>query len=262
MTSRVTEMTWDEVDSIAQRTGVALIPAGSTERHGKHLPMKTDSATAAEVARRVGNKTGAAVFPCLDYGIMEHPAFRGVFLADATYSAVVREVCLGIQNLGFKKILFISGHGSNNSCIYRVLRELYEKQPNEQLLGMAHCMTLVNQLMPDFVEGQNLGHSDFVETSIMLAIDEKHVYPDRYAGPQRLERKLGSELKIVDVHLVGLDKGRINLFHNNAELETHGGYGNVSNASREKGENVLSVLVDFLSRLVNDMQNIQLPLSG
>ena len=262
MISKVTEMTYDELDSKAKSTGVALIPAGSTERHGKHLPMKTDSATAFEVARRVGDKTGAVVFPSLEYGIMEHPAFRGVFLSDKTYSSVVKDVCLGIQNLGFKKILFISGHGPNNSCIFKVLKELYEKKPNEYLLGMAHCMTLVNQLMPDFVEGQNLGHSDFVETSVMLAIDEKHVYPEKFAGPEKLERLIGKELKIADIHLAGIDKGRFHLLHNNTVMEIHGGYGNVNSASKEKGEKVLSVLVDFLSRVVNELREIKLPFEG
>ena len=124
---------------------------------------------------------------------------------------------------------------------------------------MAHCMTLVNQLLPDLVAGQHLGHSDFVETSVMLAIDEKNVYPEKYAGPEQLERNLGNKLKIADVHLVGLGKGRINLFHNNSELEIHGGYGNVNKASKEQGENVLSVLVDYLSRVVIELHNIKLP---
>ena len=103
MTSKVTEMTWDELEGNAKSFGVALIPAGSTERHGKHLPMKTDSATAVEVARRVGDKTGAVVFRSLDYGIIEHPAFRGVFLSDNTYSSVVKEVCLGVENWDLRK---------------------------------------------------------------------------------------------------------------------------------------------------------------
>jgi creatinine amidohydrolase/Fe(II)-dependent formamide hydrolase-like protein len=94
----------------------------------------------------------------------------------------------------------------------------------------------------------------------MLAIDEQHVYPDRYAGPEKLGRNFGQALKVVDVHLVGLDKGRIHLFHNNSELDTHGGYGNVKRASKVHGENVLSVLVDFLSRVVNDLRGIELPL--
>ena len=262
MTFKATDLTYDELDSRANSMGVALIPAGSTERHGKHLPMKTDSATAVEVANRVGEQTGAVVFPSLDYGIKEHPAFRGVFLSDKTYSALVREVCLGIQSLGFKKILFISGHGPNNSCIFKVLKELYEEKPNQHLLGMAHCMTLVNQLMPDLVKDQNLGHSDFVETSVMLSIDGKHVYPERFVGPEKLERQIGEELKIEDIHLVGIDKGRIQLLHNNKEMETHGGYGNVNSASKEKGDKVLTVLVDFLSRLVNELQKIKLPLES
>ena len=77
MTSMVSDMTWGELDRRAKSIGVAIVPAGSTERHSKHLPMETDSASATEVARRVGDKTGSVVFPCLDYTVMEHPAFYG-----------------------------------------------------------------------------------------------------------------------------------------------------------------------------------------
>ena len=171
MSAEAAGLTWDELLDRAKRVGVALVPAGSTERHASHLPMGTDAATAREVARRVGRKTGAVVFPALTYGISEHPAFQGAFLSDVTFSAVVRELCLGIEKIGFRKILFISGHGPNNPGILSVLKELFEERPGQRLLGLAHCMTLVNQLMPDFVRDRPTGHSDFRETAIMLAVN-------------------------------------------------------------------------------------------
>ena len=260
MASSAAKMTWDELDGKAKSIGVALIPAGSTERHGKHLPMETDSASAFEVARRVGDRTGAVVFPTLDYGIMEHPAFRGVFLSDPTYASLVREVCLGIEKLGFKKMLFISGHGPNNPCIFKVLKALFEENPKDRLLGMAHCMTLINQLLPDFVSGRHTGHSDFRETSIMLAIDEKYVYPRRASGPEIIKKNFAGGIESAGVHLIGLDAGKINLCHEMDELEAHGGYGQVRGASKEKGEKVLTVLADFLSRVVSELRAIELPL--
>ncbi len=260
MESKVAKMTWDELHDRAKRIGVAIIPAGSTERHGKHLPMETDSATAFDVACRVADRTGAVVFPSLNYGIIEHPAFQGVFLSHSTYSSLVKEVCLGVESVGFKKILFISGHGPNNPCIFEVLKELFAEKPKGSLFCMAHCMTLINQLMPDFVMGQRTGHSDFRETSIMLAIDEKHVYPERASGPNDIAKTFAGELESAGVHLIGLDEGRINLCHDIHELTIDGGYGHVKGASKEQGERALAVLGDFLSRIVDELQKIELPL--
>jgi creatinine amidohydrolase len=261
MEPEAAKMTWDELNDRAISRGVALIPAGSTERHGKHLPMETDSATASEVAHRVGEKTGAVVFPSLTYGISEHPAFHGVFLSNSTYSSLVRNVCLGIESLGFRKILFLSGHGPNNPCIFAVLKELFEERPKDRLLGLAHCMTLVNQLMPDLIRGRHIGHSDFRETSIMLAIDDRHVHLDRASDLGKIAKPFAGKLESIGVHLIGLDEGKMNLCHEVGELEIHGGYGQVQGASREQGEKMITILADFLSRIVDELFKIELPLA-
>lgn len=260
MSIEVEELTWDELRERAEHIGVAIVPAGSTEQHGNHLPMGTDAATAREVAVRVGNKTGAVVFPTLTYSPMEHPAFHGVFLSEATFSAVVRELCRGIEKAGFRKILFISGHGPNNACIFSVMRQLYEERPGRQLLGLAHCMTLINQLLPDFVKDRPTGHSDFRETSIMLAIDETRVHPELANVPEKISGTFSGRLESVGVHLVGLGQGRIQLCHSPDDLDAHNGYGQVKGASKADGEKILTVLSDYLGQVVDEMRRVELPL--
>lgn len=252
-------LTWDELLDRAKRTGVALVPAGSTERHASHLPMGTDAATAREVARRVGRKTGAVVFPALAYGVSEHPAFQGAFLSDETFSSVVRELCSGIEKMGFRKILFISGHGPNNACILSVIKALFEASPGRRLLGLAHCMTLVNQLMPDFVKDRPTGHSDYRETAIMLAVNAQQVNLAKAAIPERISKAFSGSLKSTGVHIVGLDEANIHLCHGIDELDTYGGYGQIKGASKEDGEKILTVLSDFLSRVVDELRRIELP---
>jgi creatinine amidohydrolase len=255
---KVTDMTWEELETKANTIGVAIIPVGSTEQHGKHLPMETDAATAFEVACRVGERTGAAVFPGLNYGIMEYPSIRGVFLSENTFACLVKEVCLGVEKIGFKKILFISGHGPNNPSVLRVLKEVYEERPASRLFGMAHCMTLVKHLMPDFIEGLHTGHGDFVETSIMLAIAEKKVDTEKYTGPENIKNPFIGKLKRTGIHRVALDGGEINLFHQISELGNHGAFGHVSSATKEKGEKVLNKIADFLIQIVDELRKVNL----
>lgn len=251
---KAVNLTREELALAAEKNGIALVPAGATERHGKHLPMGTDSATAFEIACRVSDKTGAVVFPNLDYGVMEHPAFDGVFLPDSLYTEMVREICLGIEKLGFRKILFISGHGPNNACILNALKALYQEKPDKRFFGIAHCMTLINQLMPEFVADRPTGHSDFRETSIMLAVDESLVHPERATGAKAIQKKFSGRLESTGVHIVGLAQGHIHLCHANDDLETHGGYGQVQGASKESGENVLKVLTNFLCQVIEELK--------
>jgi creatinine amidohydrolase len=261
MTPMVSDMTWEELKHRADSIGVAIVPAGSTERHSKHLPMETDSASATEVARRVGDKTGAAVFPCLDYTIREHPAFYGVFLSDQTFMAMIREVCLSIEVMGFKKILFISGHGPNNAPVFNVLKALHHEKPKERLFGLAHCMTLINQLMPDLVKGRSTGHSDFRETSIMLAIDESKVHPEKAPEVGDIRINFDGQLESTGVHLMGLEEGSIQVCHDIDELRFQGGYGLIKGASKNEGEIILNGLADFLSRMVTELKKVELPLA-
>jgi creatinine amidohydrolase/Fe(II)-dependent formamide hydrolase-like protein len=261
MESRVGKMTWDEVNDRAKTIGVAIIPAGTTERHGGHLPMETDAAIAFEVAHRVGNRSGAPVFPALNYGIIETQAFQGVFLSGGTYASLVKEVCLGVESLGFKKILFISGHHQNNPYIFNVLKQLFEEKPKERILCMVHCMALLGQLMPDFIKGRHIGHADFRETSLMLAIDDKRVYPDRASQPEKIAKKFAGSLQSTGVHFVGLDEGRIGLCHDMDDLTSGGGYGQFEGASREGGEKILNTLADYLSRVVEELKKIPLALN-
>jgi creatinine amidohydrolase len=250
MESRAAKMTWEELENRAKTIGIAIIPAGTTERHGRHLPMETDAAIAFEVACRTGERSGAVVFPILNY----------VFLTESTYSSLVKEVCLAVESIGFKKVLFLSGHHENNPVIFNVLKQLFEQKSNERIYCMAHCMTLISQLMPDFIKDRNIGHADFRETSIMLALDERHVHLGLASQPEKIDKKFSGALQSIGVHLVGFREGRINLCHEMDDLRNGGGYGQVQEASKESGEKVLNVLADYLSCVVEEIRKIKLPL--
>ena len=105
------------------------------------------------------------------------------------------------------------------------------------------------------------GHSGFRETSVMLALDEKHVHLEELSQPKSLHKNLSGGLDTVDVHMVALhgEKAKVVLCHNTDELNAGSGYGNVEGASREYGEKVLQSSVDYISRLVEELKAMKLP---
>lgn len=260
MEARAAKMTWGELQSRVKKIGVAIIPVGAIERHGNHLPMENDAALAFEVACRVGTRTGAVVFPTLTYGILEASVFQGVYLSGNTYSCLVKEVCLGVESLGFRKILFISAHHPNNPFILHVLKELFEEKPKERILSFAHCGSLAAQLLPDLVKSEHGGHAGFRETSVMMAIDEKIVDLSKVSQPAKIAKKFSGGLESADVQVVNFGKAKVTLFHKIDSLKNSAGWGKVEGASEEYGREILSTLSDYLSLFVEELRKIKLPL--
>lgn len=106
------DLRWPEVEAYLRENDTILLPVGSTEQHGRHLPLKTDTTEAAEVARTVAERTGVLVAPPLPYGwTPHHMAFPGTLtLRPETLAAVVEDVCQSLIFHGFRKIFILNGH--------------------------------------------------------------------------------------------------------------------------------------------------------
>jgi creatinine amidohydrolase/Fe(II)-dependent formamide hydrolase-like protein len=84
---------------------------------------------------------------------------------------------------------------------------------------------------------------------------------EKASGPERIKGSLAGDLESKGVHLVGMNEGRMNLCHDNQDLERHGVYGQITGSSKEEGEQILGTLADFISGVVEELRKIELPLS-
>ena len=113
------EMTNPEVEAFVAEHTTVIVPIGSTEQHGPHGPLSTDTIVPTEVARRVAPKVGAAVAPSIGYGLSyPHAGFTGVvYLRIPTFMALVEDVAVGLATMGFRTIVFLNGHYDNTLAI-------------------------------------------------------------------------------------------------------------------------------------------------
>ncbi len=113
--TQLAHLTWPEVEAYLTRRTDVVVPIGSTEQHGPTGPMGTDYLCADAVARAVGERTGVLVAPPLPVGMaLHHMAFPGTLsLKPSTLIAVIVDVVLSLAEHGFRRVLFINGHGGN-----------------------------------------------------------------------------------------------------------------------------------------------------
>lgn len=148
--------------AVAAQTDVLLIPLGSVEQHGPHLPVSTDSLIAREVCRRVvealvGQGVSAAVAPCLEYGSSgEHEGFDGTISIGADALRVVLVELGRSARRWAGRLVLVTGHGGNVGAMIDAVRLLSAE-------GSDICWTTCAE--PGFD-----AHAGHAETSLMLAI--------------------------------------------------------------------------------------------
>ena len=92
----------------------AIIPVGSLEQHGAHLPLSTDSIIAEYFARMVAEKIGAFVMPVISYGVsFEHKPMFNVSLRNSTLSTMICDACMSLGEIRIKQIIILNGHHGN-----------------------------------------------------------------------------------------------------------------------------------------------------
>ncbi len=102
-------------DETERAATVAVLPVGSFEQHGSHLPLSTDTLIASAIARRLADDYDLLLLPPVTIGCShEHAGFAGsVSVSSATLSAIVRDVADSLRTAGVPKLVLVNGHGGN-----------------------------------------------------------------------------------------------------------------------------------------------------
>jgi creatinine amidohydrolase len=112
---RIQDLNWMQVEEYLKGDDRIVIPLGCTEQHA-YLSLATDSILAERVATEAAEPTGVLVMPALPYGLTPwFAAYPGSpTLRDETYAAVLRDLLDSLRVQGFRRFLFVNGHGGNN----------------------------------------------------------------------------------------------------------------------------------------------------
>jgi len=169
------EMTNREVEAFVADHKTVIVPIGSTEQHGPHGPLSTDTIVPTEIARRVAPKVGAAVAPSIGYGLSyPHAGFTGVvYLRIPTFMALVEDVAVGLATMGFRTIVFLNGHYDNTLAIAYACATAAGRLPDDaRAFPINYWDGLTADEAAEFFGPTSGLHANQGEMSAVMAIDE------------------------------------------------------------------------------------------
>lgn len=168
-TTALADRTWPQV----ARGGLVVVPVGSLEQHGPHLPFDTDTVIATAVARAVSEECAGILAPALTFGSSgEHQSFPGtVSIGTEVLRLTVVELVRSVRTWA-DRVVLVNGHGGNLTALAAAARQLREEGHD---VAWAACSTETVDL-----------HAGRTETSLMLHLDPARVLTERAeAGDRR-----------------------------------------------------------------------------
>ena len=209
-----------------------IIPVGSIEQHGPHLPITTDSDIVTEIASRLAKKCGFIVFPTVNYGISEeHDPFFNISLSKQTVLKILKDIDRSLRkNKSLMRIIFLNGHHGNVESLKSAWK----------YWGMTDTWAEVTRSYSYWHWMKHeFDHAGFVETSLMLAISDKVKMKKAKKGftTKGLSKKEIRRISKLSTQPGGFPK-----------VAKNGVWGDPTGATKKDGEKLLAEIVRNLAK--------------
>jgi len=260
MTYLYQRLTWPEAKAAAEQNRVCILPVGSVEQHGHHLPMDVDTRLPEEIAWAAGRDApeSIAVLPTYHYGYTGHVMdFPGTI--NTNYDTMIESILDIGRSLayhGFKNIILLNGHGSNTPCLDLAARRINLETPATcAFTSWWKFLTIDPDFLPSWRESVYPGgcsHACELETSVYMYIDEGSVKKDLIKDDLSNMPTEGFAKEALWVDLFAA--GAVSMTTWTSMAGKEGTFGQPSLATVEKGERAFMEAKKQLLRLVEHMR--------
>ena len=231
---------------IKSKKQTIIIPVGSLEQHGAHLPITTDSDIVTEIASRLGKKCDFIVFPTISYGVsFEHDPLFNTSVDKKSLSIMIMEICqsllarplVGVNSpkrmkSRIPRIIILNGHHGNIQALGRLEEGLvrFSGQEGRDRIKFFNYWEFMKH---------EFDHAGFVETSLMLAISDKVKMKKAKKG---LITKGLSEKERKRINKLSTQPGGF------PKVAKNGVWGDPTKATKKDGEKFLTEIVRNLAK--------------
>ena len=185
---RFEELSYKDIEELVKEGYIPVIPVGSLEVHGPHLPLGTDGLVIHKLALEVAKIEKIVVLPPLYYAyVPENRHFPGtISLTAETFHKLLEEICDELGRMGFKKIVILNGHGGNIVPISLFVRELLWKRKGYKVYAINSPWGCIQDEIEKIRESEIVGHAGEIETSLVLYVNPNLVKKERIPGKAKL----------------------------------------------------------------------------
>jgi creatinine amidohydrolase len=233
---------------------LAILPIGSVEQHGPHLPAGTDTFAAEVVADALAERLGGVYVPFVPYGVT--PLHRGrpgtVSLRPDTFEGLLRDVGSELLDGGFRAIVLVNWHEGNNASLDRVASELQGSHPGSTLIVAQACYVAARIYADD---GGELTHGGGIETLAVLAAAPDTIDLDGVEATGRDERgrAVDSMRRSPEVYGFLTDVG---------ESDPAGWYGDPHWADADRAAGFAAAMTDAIAPAVESVLDLKSKIEG
>jgi creatinine amidohydrolase len=263
MKHRLAEMTWPECKAAADAGRVAVLPTGTYEDHGYHLPIDVDVVLSTTICDRAVARIPdrAVLAPPVTHGYSPHHMdFPGnITVGWETFVKYVKDVCLSLAQHGFDRILIVNGHGSNTPLVEMAARLTIVETDGKTLCasvnhwGLRKAREVTRAVRESDFGG--MSHACELETSLYLAIHPELVQMDKAVD----ERSPLPASFQTDLNLGKRADGSIaTLMPYWSTMSVSGVRGDATKATPEKGEQLLEGAIEGLIELIGELKSTEI----
>ena len=249
-----------QVEDYLKKSDAVLIPVGSLENHGLHLPLGTDSLIPDHIARLLDGKSDLLIAPTVNYGATDDLCgFAGtVSIGTEGLIRLLGTICDQLYRYGFRHFLILNGHGGNTAAINAVGMELYRKGA---YLACLNWWLMAGQLNPDWAGGHGGGE----ETAAIMAVDHKLVKEEYLSLPEGIRNDLGDNLPCGAWTSITYRGASINIPREIRDITdngwlAHAFHGDMpTRADRQWGTEMLETVADCIAGFAEEFGKTPLP---
>ena len=244
-------LNWPQAQHRLSSVDLALLPVGSIEQHGPHLPLDVDAYDADRLAREVAascTDPKPLVLPVIPYGVAYHHLdFPGtISVSPKALSQIVYDVGMSLSRHGITKLLIVNGHGGNGPALH------YAAQMINRDAHMFTCVDTGESSDADIAKLSGVPndvHAGDIETSTTLALRPEVV--DLNAADKFVPRFSNEYLDFTSKRSVGW-------YAHTSKISPSGVLGDPTQANAEKGRKMWSIMVSNLVELIEDIKGMTL----
>lgn len=251
---RLANLTWPKAEQYFKENDMVLVPIGSIECHGRHLPLGTDTIIPDRILELIETKNDILIAPTIPYGACQSLAdYPGTVNIDMeVLYQFLYQVIDNLYHHGARKILVLNGHGGNIKVIERVGLDFQKKGA---MVVMLNWWLMAWDMNPAWKGGHGGGE----ETAGVMAVDPDLVDASEIGGPLEL-KNINENLVATGFRSIRFKGVEFEVLRSTPEVTDNGWIGpdHPNTATVEWGIEMIQTTADYVVDLIEELKTVEL----